>query len=64
MFFPASTELLFCAWPACRAADQRELLTEADQQEVLQEAWGDVPVAERTKLLLQYTHVVTNVRYV
>jgi hypothetical protein len=37
-------------------------LSQSEQQELVQEAWGDVPNADRSKLLLQYTHVVTNVR--
>jgi hypothetical protein len=37
-------------------------LTQSETQELVNEAWGDVPQNERQKLLLQYMHVVTNVR--
>jgi hypothetical protein len=48
---------MFCRSP-------RHLLTEAEQNEVFQDAWGDVAMPDRHKILLQYAHVVTNVRYV
>ncbi|WIA21384.1 hypothetical protein OEZ85_000601 [Tetradesmus obliquus] len=44
-----------------QAQDISDLLGEA-KPSVMLEAWGEVPQPERAKLLLQYTHVVTNVR--
>jgi hypothetical protein len=46
---------------ACRNK-QRTELTQSETQELVNEAWGDVPQNERQKVLLQYMHVVTNVR--
>jgi hypothetical protein len=54
--------LLWCVVLCACRNKQRMELSQSEQQELVQEAWGDVPNADRSKLLLQYTHVVTNVR--
>jgi cytochrome c-type biogenesis protein CcmH/NrfF len=39
-------------------------LAQTEQHDLIHEAWGDVPQIDRVKLMLQYAHVVTNVRCV